>query len=406
MKKASIATFGCKLNQYETQLMVEQLEDEYEFEDFSEKCDLYIVNSCAVTSKAAKESRNATKKAKKINKNAVIIYTGCDSYLEKNLDVNIVGNSYKHRIKDVIKNSISDISDATKTYPINTKLTSFRDKSRAFIKIQEGCNNHCTYCIIPQLRGKERNKDMDIVLSEIANFNGKFAEIVLTGTNIGSYENFKELLIRIDKMHLDLRVRISSIEPMYVDDELIDIIACGNFAKHIHIPMQSGDNKILRLMGRDYRVEDFQHIVERCHKKGIFVGTDVIVGFFGEDEESFRKTYDFIDSLPLTFGHVFTYSKRPNTPACSINMQLERGPVVKLRNAELTKLFKEKFKTAAMEMIGKKTTLVVEPTVILKNGKKFYRAVSSEYFPVLTDKFSNTLQEVVIDKFDGEYAYA
>ena len=406
MKKAAIATFGCKLNQYETQLMVEQLEDEYEFEDFSRECDLYIVNSCAVTSKAAKESRNAVKKAKKINKDAKIIYTGCDSYLEDGLNALTVGNIYKHKIRDVIKNSISDISEETKTYPINAILTDFKGKSRAFVKIQEGCNNHCTYCIIPKLRGKERDKDMELVLKEIENLSHSFSEVVLTGTNIGSYRNFKGLLKSIDKMNLNCRIRISSIEPMYVDNELIDIVSSGNFAKHLHVPLQSGSDYILKLMGRDYKAKDFGRIIETCYKKGIFTGTDVIVGFFGEDEKRFEETCRFIESLPLTFGHVFSYSKRPNTAACNINMQLERGPVIKMRNAELTELFRDKFKKSVKSMVGKKTTVVTEPTIVERDSRKFYRAVASEYFPVLVDEQSDGLREVVINGFDGEYAYA
>ncbi len=405
MKKAAIATFGCKLNQYETQLMIEQLEDEYEFTSFKQKCDLYIINSCAVTSKASKESRNSAKKAYKTNPKAKIIYTGCDSYLEDNLNALIVGNVYKNNIKDVLKKQISDISDNTKTYPINSTISGFMKKSRAFVKIQEGCNNHCTYCIIPKLRGNERDKDIELVLKEIEGLSN-FGEIVLTGTNIGSYKNFKELLRCIDRKNLNHRIRISSIEPMYVDDELIDIVASGNFAKHLHIPLQSGSDDILKLMGRDYKKRDFARIVEACHKKGIFVGTDVIVGFFGENEEKFMETYRFVESLPLTFGHVFSYSKRPNTAAANIKMQLERGPVVKSRNARLTELFRKKFRYSVNSMVDKHTSIVVEPTVIEKDNKNFYKAVASEYFPVLVNEYTDGLREVVIKGFDGKFAYA
>jgi threonylcarbamoyladenosine tRNA methylthiotransferase MtaB len=405
MKKAAIATFGCKLNQYETQLMAEQLQKEYDISDFNNICDLYIINSCAVTSKAAKESRNAAKRAKKLNPDAKIIYTGCDSYLEENLQATVVGNSYKNNILSAVYAQENDLSQETKNYSINVKLSQYNQKSRVFIKIQEGCNNHCTYCIIPKLRGRERDKDIELVLDEIKGLS-HFAEVVLSGTNIGSYKNLKALLRRIDDLGLSTRIRISSIEPMYIDDEFIDIVAGGNFAKHLHIPLQSGCDKILKLMGRDYKRKEFEKIVNRCHKSGIFVGTDVIVGFFGETESEFSETYNFINNLPLSFGHVFSYSKRPDTSAVNIKMNLSRGPIVRQRNAQLKKLFDMKFKESVESMINKTTDVVVEPTIFERNRKIFYRAISSQYFPVLVSKRQNGIVGVKIKGFDGEFAYA
>ncbi len=404
MKKASAATFGCKLNQYETRLMIEQLNSEYEFADFNSSCDLYIINSCAVTAKAAKESRQKAKKALKMNPNATVIYTGCDSYLESDLNAIVVGNSYKQNIKKALENRQTDIGENTKTYPINTTLNDYEGKSRAFVKIQEGCNNHCTYCIIPKLRGKERDKELELVIKEI-NTLEKFPEIVLTGTNIGSYKRLKELLKRLGDFKSDMRIRISSIEPMYVDSELIDMIADGRFAKHLHIPLQSGSDKILKLMGRDYTTKKFETIVNECAKRGIFVGVDVIVGFYAEDDREFKKTYDFIDTLPVSFGHVFSYSKRPLTSAVNIGWKLERGPVVKERNAALKELFKKKFRESVRNMVGKKTGIIIEPTTIKRNSKTYYKAVASEYFTVLTQKKQQGIVEVKISSFDGEYAY-
>jgi threonylcarbamoyladenosine tRNA methylthiotransferase MtaB len=255
------------------------------------------------------------------------------------------------------------------------------------------------------MRGKERDKDPDLVINEILSLK-HFPEIVLTGTNIGSYKNFKELLKKIDRLNIQTRIRISSIEPMYIDEEFISIVAGGNFAKHLHIPLQSGSNKILRLMGRDYTKEKFETIVNTCAKNGIFVGTDVIVGFLGENDDEFRETYDFINSLPLTYGHVFSYSKRPFTPASNIKMQLERGPVVRERNAKLKALFNKKFKESVSTMVGKTTGVVIEPTQVEKNSKKFYRAIASEYFSVLVEEKAEGIVDVVIKYFDGEYAYA
>ncbi len=403
--RVSVVTFGCKLNQYETQLMCQQLEDEYELVNPGREADFYIVNSCAVTAKAAKESRLTARRLHRKHPDARIIYTGCDSYLEDDLDAVLVGNSYKARIKEVLKHLRSDTGEHTKTYPLEAILQNYAGKARAFVKIQEGCDNHCTYCIIPYLRGSERDKPVELVLEEIQNLKN-FGEVVLTGTNIGSYRNLKELLKRIDALNLPLRVRISSIEPMYVDDEFIEIIAGGGFAKHLHIPLQSGSNAVLRLMGRNYKREDFERIALKCHKHGIFLGTDVIVGFYGETDSRFKETCSFIESIPISFGHVFSYSKRPHTPAARLNMPLERGPVVRERNAILKEIFKRKFRESVGSMVGRGTTLVVEPTLVKRGNRELHKSVASQYFPVLVERYREGLVSATIKYFDGEYAYA
>ncbi|WP_022671004.1 tRNA (N(6)-L-threonylcarbamoyladenosine(37)-C(2))-methylthiotransferase MtaB [Hippea alviniae] len=403
--RVALATFGCKLNQYETQQMIQQLTEKgFEIGSIDEPCDFYIINSCAVTSKASKESRMLAKRLSKIGK---VIYTGCDSYLEERLKSQfiLVGNSYKTRIVEVIESGISDISEDTKNYPLNETLNQYFEKSRAFIKIQEGCNNHCTYCIIPKLRGKERDKDQNLIIKEINNLKEKFPEIVLTGTNIGSYKNFKGLLKRIDSIAGDFRIRISSIEPMYVDKELIDIIASGRFAKHLHIPLQSGSDKILKLMGRDYKTEDYKKIVEYCHKKDIFVGTDVIVGFFNETEEEFDKTYKFIEELPLSFGHVFSYSKRPFTAAANIKGYLPKGPTVKERNRILRELFAKKRRESMLSKVRSECEIVIESTKVKRKNRQFFKAISSWYFPVLVEKYKKGVVKGIIESADDSFAY-
>ncbi len=404
--KVAITTFGCKLNQYETQIMVEQMKQKnIEIADISEDADFFIINSCAVTSKASKEARML---AKKLSKFGTIIYTGCDSYLEENLRGNVilVGNSYKNNIVKVLEEKFDDYSEETKYYPLTSAIHDFSGKSRAFVKIQEGCNNHCTYCIIPFLRGKERDKPKGLVIEEIKQLvNRGFKEIVLTGTNIGSYANFKELLKKISKIGDDFRIRISSIEPMYVDYELIDIVADLNFAKHLHIPLQSGSDEILKRMGRDYRKKDFKRVVDYCHKKGIFVGTDVIVGFFGEDEAVFKETVEFLKNLPVSFGHVFSYSKRPFTPASRIKDKLPRGPVVRERNKILRNLFDKKRKESIKSLVGKKLELIVETTKVKTEFGKFFRALSSEYVKVLVEDFKEGIVKCKLKDFDGTYGY-
>ncbi len=405
MKKACIITYGCKLNQYETQLMMQQLKDEYTFSDSFEGCDLVIINSCAVTAKAAKESRNAARRVHRKNPLARIIYTGCDSYLEKNLPATIVGNSYKQEIKKALLLETNDTDTSTRNYPLNATLTQFHGRARAFVKIQEGCNNHCTFCIIPKLRGKSRDKPIELIMDELRALEN-FGEIVLTGTDIGSYGNLKQLLKKIVSENLKSRIRISSIEPMYVDDELIEIVSDRAFAHHLHIPLQSGCSRILKLMGRNYTKEEYARIVHTCYKKGIFVGTDVIVGFPSETDKDFSETYSFIEALPLTYGHVFTYSPRPHTAAIRLKFQPVRGPVARKRNVSLKELFERKFRESVKEMVGKTTTLVVEKRTLIRNNRSYYRCVSSQYFPVLTHTYRSGLIEAKIRDFDGEFAYA
>ncbi|AEA33151.1 tRNA (N(6)-L-threonylcarbamoyladenosine(37)-C(2))-methylthiotransferase MtaB [Hippea maritima] len=404
--KIAIKTLGCKLNQYETQLMIEDLTKEgHEIVDFEDMANFYIINSCAVTAKASKESRLLAKSAAKRGR---VVYTGCDSYLEEKLKDRFIlaGNSYKHKIIKLIKNPINDISDETKTYPLERILSQYRGKSRAFVKIQEGCNNHCTYCIISFLRGRERDKEKDKVLSEIESLaKAGFSEIVLTGTNIGSYRDLKGLLRDIDALEGDFRVRISSIEPMYVDKEFIDIVASGRFANHLHIPLQSGSNKILKLMGRNYKREHYEKIVNYCHKKGVFVGCDIIVGFFGETDELFEETYWFVKRLPLSYAHVFSYSKRPNTPAYNLKLDLPKGPVVRQRNRKLRELFEQKKKNSIKQMIGKEVEFIIETTQVNTQKGRFYKAITSQYFPVLVDRYDTGLKIGILKEFDGRFGY-
>lgn len=401
--RVAIATFGCKLNQYETQLMIEQLQrNGYEVVGVDEEADFYIINSCAVTSKASKEARML---AKRLKRKGMVIYTGCDSYLEKKLegDVILAGNSFKNSIVEVLKKQNANISEASKFYPLNSTITSFSEKSRAFVKIQEGCNNHCTYCIIPFLRGRERDKDESMVIEEIKRLSKSYPEIVITGTNIGSYKNLKGLIEKISKIDGEFRVRISSIEPMYVDFELIDMIKDSTkISKHLHIPLQSGSEKLLKLMGRRYKKDRFRQIVEYCHKKGIFVGTDVIVGFYGEGEAEFKETYSFIEELPLSFGHVFSYSKRPFTPAERINLTLPKGPVVRERNRILRELFSKKTLESIKSLKGKEVEVVVEPTIVKTEKGEFFKAVSSEYVKVLVKSFKKGLVKCrLVDASNG-----
>ncbi|MGC9256926.1 MiaB/RimO family radical SAM methylthiotransferase [Desulfurella sp.] len=406
MKTIAFYTFGCKTNQYETQLMIESIVNQYKVVDKSTKADIYVINSCAVTKSASDQSRHVLRKLQRQNPNSHIVYTGCDSYLINENDyfdasnVHIVGNKYKYDILSAIKCSI-DTSLSTKTYNID-KIVSFWNKSRPFVKIQEGCNNFCSYCVVAHLRGIQRCKDSSLVIKEIENFASQgFGEIVLTGTNIGSYENLKELLKKIDSLKYNFRIRLSSIEPMYVDEELIDIIAQGKFAKHLHIPLQFASDRILKLARRNYTTYDFERIVNYASKKGIFVGTDIIVGF-EETDEDFLATYKFIENNDIVFAHIFTYSHRPFTKEVS---NYVNNNTLKERSNKLKELINIKFRQKMQQFVNKNTQIVVQQKRTFVQNNEYNFAIASQYFKVLTKIEKKGLIEGKITNFDGVYAY-
>jgi len=406
MKKIAFYTLGCKTNQYETQQMIESAKNQLEIVNQNEDADIYVINSCTVTQAACDQSRHMLRKLQRQHPHAHIIYTGCDSYLiDKNQylqssNVHIVGNKYKTNILSALNLDI-DIEPQTKTYNINQTISEW-SKSRPFVKIQEGCENFCSYCVVAHTRGKQRFKDKALVLKEIEHFakNG-FGEIVLTGTNLGSYPNLKELLLSIDELKYDFRVRLSSIEPMYVDNELIDIISYGKFAKHLHIPLQSASNKILQFARRQYTRQDYEKIVNYASKKGIFLGTDIIVGL-NETHEDFLETYNFIENNDITFAHIFTYSYRQFTKPPEISTPLY---TLKDRANKLKQLINKKFRHKLSQFIGKKTQIVIQHKSAKASDDTFFIAIASQYFKVLTKTYTNGLIEGKIVQFDGTYAY-
>ncbi|OSS42212.1 tRNA-t(6)A37 methylthiotransferase [Desulfurella amilsii] len=406
MKTIAFYTFGCKTNQYETQIMKEAVLKRFTIVDKNDSADIYVINTCAVTKAASDQSRQLLRKLQRQNPHSHIIYTGCDSYLIDETDysvshnIHIVGNSYKNDIFSALS-CAKDTSLETKTYNIEKCVFSW-NKSRPFVKIQEGCENFCTYCVVAHLRGKQRSKDAHLVLEEIKNFADQgFKEIVLTGTNIGSYRDLKELLRKINQLELDFRVRLSSIEPMYVDNELIDIISDGKFAKHLHIPLQSASNRILELSRRNYTCDDFEKIVNYASLKGIFLGTDIIVGF-EESEEDFSTTYNFVKNNDITYAHIFTYSHRPLTKQVSYNLNTQ---ILKERSIKLKELINKKFKQKMNEFVGKNTQIVMQAKRIKLDNQEFNLSVASQYFKVLTKIDKSVLIDGKITKFDGVYAY-
>jgi threonylcarbamoyladenosine tRNA methylthiotransferase MtaB len=345
-KKVAFYTLGCKLNFSETSTISRNFKKEgFKRVNFEEHADIYVINTCSVTDNADKRFKSIVKNALKINEKAFIVAIGCYAQLQPEelaavdgVDL-VLGATEKfkitHYINDLTKNEVSEIhSCEIEEANFYESSYSIGDRTRAFLKVQDGCDYKCTYCTIPLARGISRSDTLENVLAnatEIANQDIK--EIVLTGVNIGDYgkgefgdkkheHTFFELVQSLDKVDGIDRIRISSIEPNLLANETIEFVAKSNvFVPHFHIPLQSGSNKLLKLMKRRYQREVFEDRIKNIKKlmPDACIGVDVIVGFPGETDELFLETYNFINELNVSYLHVFTYSERPNTEAVEMN---------------------------------------------------------------------------------------
>ncbi len=335
-KTISYTTLGCKLNFSESATIIRQFSDAgYKVVKYGQKADITIINTCTVTAQAERKSKFAVKKAKKISPNGKIIVIGCAAQLRPENFAKIDGVAIVAGAKDkfnVLK--LIQKSDEQKIYSCNIanvnnfdNAFSINERTRSFLKIQDGCDYLCTYCTIPKARGKSRNAPISDIVQEaeiIAKQGVK--EIILTGVNIGDFgkstnENFLQLIKELDKVEGIERYRISSIEPNLLTDEIIEFTAHSQkFMPHFHIPLQSGSDNILKLMKRRYNTKIFADRINKVYKKvpDVFFGIDVIIGFPGETNEDFKTTYNLLNSLPVSYLHIFPYSDRPRTPAFDI----------------------------------------------------------------------------------------
>lgn len=352
-----IITLGCKVNIYESELIKEKMLNNNFIE--SDRADIVIINTCSVTNNADSKSRKLIRKSKKENKDAIIVVCGCMSENHQNIyediDIDIlIGNKDKSKLIDYIKNYIEDRKQIVKFYDEKIKdfedmtIDKYKNKTRAFVKVQDGCDNYCTYCIIPYLRGNSRSKDFNKCLLEIKTLveNGH-QEIVLTGIHTGNYldngKTLTDLVKEISKLPNLRRIRISSIEITEIDDKFLNELKTNNkICDHLHIPLQSGSETILKLMNRKYNLNEFKIIVDKIRevRPNINLTTDVIVGFPGESEEYFTETIKFIKEIKFSKIHVFPYSIRKTTGAEKLPGHL-KGNVKKERSSILTNLSQE-----------------------------------------------------------------
>ena len=338
-KKVAFCTLGCKLNFSETSSMARKFEAlGFERVDYKEVADVYVLNSCSVTAESDKKSRNLIRSAIKKNPQAVMMVTGCYAQLRSSDIAGIQGVDYILGSGEKM-NITSYVNDLAKCEQSVIKVTDYRkinnyfsaysygDRTRTFLKVQDGCNYFCTYCTIPMARGKSRNDSIENIVAEARIIAEKqIKEIILTGVNIGDFgrssnETFLQLVEALDEVEGIERIRISSVEPNLLTDDIIDFVASSKrFAPHFHIPLQSGSNDVLALMKRKYKREVFASRVQKIKHllPDAFIGVDVIAGTNGETETFFNDSYNFIRDLDISQLHVFPYSERPDTFALQI----------------------------------------------------------------------------------------
>lgn len=345
MRSVGVLTLGCKVNTYESEYVINELKKAgYEIKDFDDICDVYIINTCTVTNNSDSKSRKMIRQAIKKNPNACVVAMGCfiaanPEYSENGLDI-IIGNKDKSKIVELLYEYFKNKEILNVQYTGRLKefedmyITNFPGRTRAFVKIQDGCDNFCTYCIIPFVRGKCRSKEEDKVIEEVTDLvkNG-YKEVVLTGIHTGSYgvdldTSFADLLNKLVKIDGLERLRISSIETTELNEDVLDVLRNSKvLVDHLHIPIQAGSNEILKAMNRKYDLDFFfKKIAEiRSIRPEISISTDVIVGFPGESEELFQTTIDTCRKLEFTKLHVFPYSERRGTASSRMDGKLDNG---------------------------------------------------------------------------------
>ncbi|HIJ79749.1 MAG TPA: tRNA (N(6)-L-threonylcarbamoyladenosine(37)-C(2))-methylthiotransferase MtaB [Deltaproteobacteria bacterium] len=423
--KVALATLGCKVNQFESAAFLSELgERDVELVPFSHKADVYIVNTCAVTAKGGAQSRQVIRRALKVNPKARLVVTGCYSQVAPqdvleiaNSPICIVGNGYKHRLVDIalsdlhcdLEMHMGDIARLKEVCPLTAK--SFGERTRAYMKVQDGCNSFCSYCIVPYARGRSRSYAIDQVLNQAALFAEQdYREVVLTGIHLGHYgldlepkTNLVALVRALVAQNLPIRYRLSSLEPTEITDELLELMAASAaIMPYLHIPLQSGDDGILKKMNRRYPAATFAEKVKKSVARlpGVGIGVDVLVGFPGEDEAAFRNTYDLLASLPVAYLHVFPYSKRPGTVAAGMADQVAKK-VKEERVALLRDLDHKKRMAFYRQHLGSVQQVLVEGR---KQGKML-RGFSENYIPVhfaAADNLANTLVSVRLEELTDD----
>ncbi len=407
MTTVSVATLGCKVNQFESEALIDALERrEYTVVPFEEGADITIINTCTVTHRADFQSRQMVRRASRPNPNSLVIVTGCYPQVETETLLNmkgvhyLLGNEEKNRIPDLLSLMQEgnlprvQVGDIRKERLFSeTPLHSFHRHTRAFLKIQDGCNAYCSYCIVPHARGPSRSLPPKRVVQNLKALKERgFNEVVLTGIHLGVYGldfnppfPLERLLRQLEKEETPDRIRLSSIEPGDFSPDLISALSQSNkICPHLHIPIQSGDDDVLKKMNRDYDRSFLSDLIQELHLRisNLSIGADVIVGFPGETEEEFRHTYGLIESLPFSYLHVFPFSKRKGTPAFQFSQRVSEKEIKK-RAESMRGLGREKRQAFYGQFLNQELSVLVEDRKEKETGRK--KGLSRNYIPVLLD---------------------
>lgn len=426
MKKAALHNLGCKVNAYETEAMQEMLEQAgYEIVPFKEGADVYVINTCTVTNIADRKSRQMLHRARKLNPEAVVVAAGCyvqtqgEREIDPCIDI-VIGNNHKKDLVRILreyeenreKDRAGEIGDInmTKEYE-SLHLTRTGEHTRAYIKVQDGCNQFCTYCIIPYARGRVRSRDMQDVEQEVRTLAGNgYQEVVLTGIHLSSYgidfdgrRHLIELIRAVHEIEGIRRIRLGSLEPGIVTEEFAEALASmPKICPHFHLSLQSGCDAVLKRMNRKYTSGEYY---EKCRILRKYfdapaLTTDVIVGFPGETEAEFQESYDFVDKVDFYETHIFKYSKREGTKAASMPDQVDEQ-IKAQRSARLIELGEKKRKAYEKKFIGRTVEVLVEEDAVI-GGKNVQTGHTKEYIKIALDSEENLRNCIVNVQIDND----
>ena len=424
--KVAFNTLGCKVNSYETEAMIEQFQQRgFEIVDFDEYSDIYVINSCMVTNTGERKSKKIIKRPIKINSDAIVIVMGCLTQLKADEILGIdgvkivIGTKNRDKMFEYLDEYLQSTEKQNGVQKLqnneefdNLFISDFQKHQRAFLKIQDGCNNFCSYCIIPYTRGRVRSKKPEIVLQEARKLVASgHIEIVLTGIHTGGYGmdlveyDFADLLNDLEAIEGLKRIRISSIEITELTDKVIQIInRSKKIVNHIHIPLQGGTNRILKAMNRKYTTQDYLQFINTLRENipNLAITTDIIVGFPGETDEDFEETIAFIKQVGFMELHVFPFSRREGTRAANMHGQID-GEIKKERVRELLKLSEELKTRHINNQLGKYHRIIPEQ---MKDG--YMQGHTRDYILVrlpVDETLIGKEVEACLQSYDGTYCY-
>lgn len=432
MKKAALHNLGCKVNAYETEAMQQILEQAgYEIVPFHERADVYVINTCSVTNMADRKSRQMLHKAKKTNPEAIVIAAGCyvqtkedEAALDESIDI-VIGNNKKHMLLDAIEayekkrqgnetekvNEVVDINHVKQDYE-ELHLEKTAEHTRAFLKVQDGCNQFCSYCIIPFARGRVRSRKAEDVLAEVERLAAHgYQEVVLTGIHLSSYgvDTGDDLLHLIELVHgveQIKRIRLGSLEPRIVTEDFVKRLSeLEKICPHFHLSLQSGCDTVLKRMNRRYDTKEYEAgcALLRKYFSHPAITTDVIVGFPGETEEEFQMTREYLERIHFYEMHIFKYSKREGTKAAVMPDQVDEQEKTR-RSAILLELEKKMSDQFRMDYVEKQVTVLLEEAMEW-NGKTYFTGYTKEYVKVAVETKENLANQFVTGNIKGQLTY-